>query len=69
MLSGLEEGGAPRIDVAAGGALTALSEFATEWDEVVLKARAVSDAFFDEVDAGDARAAASPTREEAVRAR
>jgi anthranilate/para-aminobenzoate synthase component I len=32
------------LDVAAGGALTALSDTEEEWNEVVLKARAVADA-------------------------
>ena len=34
----------PRLDVAAGGALTALSDTEEEWNEVVLKAKAVADA-------------------------
>ena len=42
MLSGLDT--KPRLDVAAGGALTALSDTEEEWNEVVLKARAVADA-------------------------
>ena len=42
VLSGLNS--KPRLDVAAGGALTALSDTEEEWNEVVLKARAVADA-------------------------
>jgi len=42
VLSGLNA--KPRLDVAAGGALTALSDTEEEWNEVVLKARAVADA-------------------------
>ena len=40
VLSGLNS--KPRLDVAAGGALTALSDTEEEWNEVVLKARAVA---------------------------
>ena len=42
VLSGLNA--KPRLDVAAGGALTALSDTEAEWAEVVLKAKAVADA-------------------------
>ena len=42
VLSGLNS--KPRLDVAAGGALTALSDTEEEWNEVVLKAKAVADA-------------------------